>query len=97
MRRFAASTLSPIGGGDTGREEGADLALIVPVCSILGSDVMHISQTRKDGWLRKVHAGQAIPSESSFVDGRGDGGPGELEEDIEVYEETGREETVDLL
>jgi hypothetical protein len=92
MRRFVASTLSPIVVGDTGREGGADFALIL-VCSIVGSDVVHISQTRKDGLLRKVHAGQVIPSESSFVDG----GPGKLEEDRDVYEEAGRESVVDLL
>jgi hypothetical protein len=94
MRRFAGSMLSPT--GDTGRVEGADFAFILPACPTLGSGVVHISQTRKDGWLRKVHAGHAIPSGSSFIDG-GDRSPGELEEDKEVYEDSGREEDKDWI
>jgi len=41
-----------------GLDDGADLNW--PFATGFGSSVEHISHERKDGWLRKVQAGQAM-------------------------------------
>lgn len=65
MRGLAGSeTLSSI-GGDTGRDDGADLVLIPGFPGASGNGVEQISQFRREGWFRNVHAvhviGEGLP------------------------------------
>lgn len=64
MRGLAGSgTLSSI-GGDTGRDDGADLLLVPVFPGASGNGVEQISQSRRKGWFRNVHAVHAIAGTS---------------------------------
>lgn len=75
-------------GGDTGRDDDADLLLIPKLPEARGNGVEQISQFRREGWFRNVHAVHAI-GDDSLVGGGG------VEDLRSVDKATGRDAVVE--